>query len=585
MESSYQHDVYQREVEPQRVPAVVYDSDSIPSWKEEYLYCALCLAAATGLIILLWRYDGEVEPKLGAGLELSTVVIAIMTVFRVALSAIVETALSQGAWIWVSAARQRRKKTEPARLEDFKMFDEASRGLLGSLSLVWRPRGTHLACVGAGIIVLIHGFETFSQEMVTYAEQPTPMINLTNSLAPPPARSETWNNIVAKGFGGDQDLGLSTKAAFYDGIMASTISDLPVFCGTANCTWPVFPTLAVCGNCSETHYQQSCSTSNSCTYSTASGTFVVSPSGGSTGYRFTVAPTNTSADGPDTATQSYFSSFDIMSVSKSHTSASVEAYQCALWFCLHTYQVTVINGQQTTVLLGNWSKAEFSAASSSHNDEYYFTDIPSKMNVSPGTRYSVSMESIEVLGSFMASKMLGNSSNVDNQADYSSDWVQAMQNASSDLSAWMSRLTLSMTNDIRLSGSTDHNNRQSQYQYTGIAYVQAPYIQVEWRWVVYPISLMVLAFLYLAQTVWRTARDQVAAWKGDSLPMLFAHIDKGIHEVVRDGMDRPGGLNDQIGRTQVELVRRQNGQWLFKLPQRQVKRRQLVITDSSDEEF
>lgn len=136
-----------------------YDSDSIPSvsdlertmlstlgwWKEEYLYCGVCLAAAAGLLVLLARYDGQLEPELALGVKLSTGLVAVMTVFRVALSAIVETTLSQGAWIWVSAARQRRKKTEPARLEDFKMFDEASRGLAGSLWLIWRLRGVYVA--------------------------------------------------------------------------------------------------------------------------------------------------------------------------------------------------------------------------------------------------------------------------------------------------------------------------------------------------------------------------------------------------------------------------------------------------------
>jgi hypothetical protein len=133
-----------------------YSDDTIPSvsdlrrtirstlgwWKEEYIYAAFCLSAAAGLVALLASYDGALEPDLGAGLKLSTVTIAIMTIFRVALKAIVETSLSQGAWIWVSASRQRRKKTaEPARLEDFRMFDEASRGLWGSLVLLWRMQG------------------------------------------------------------------------------------------------------------------------------------------------------------------------------------------------------------------------------------------------------------------------------------------------------------------------------------------------------------------------------------------------------------------------------------------------------------
>lgn len=65
--------------------------------------------------------------------------------------------------------------------------------------------------------------------------------------------------------------------------------------------------------------------------------------------------------------------------------------------------------------------------------------------------------------------------------------------------------------------------------------------------------------------------------------MLFAHIDKGIHQVVANGMDVPGGLTDRVGRTQVELVRRQNGQWLFKLSQRATRRRQVTASEPTFE--
>jgi hypothetical protein len=63
---------------------------------------------------------------------------------------------------------------------------------------------SHLACVGAGIIILMQGFETFSQQMVTFEETPTPQLNDTNSFAPPPARSETWHNVIFKGVGGGE---------------------------------------------------------------------------------------------------------------------------------------------------------------------------------------------------------------------------------------------------------------------------------------------------------------------------------------------------------------------------------------------
>ncbi len=50
------------------------------------------------------------------------------TVVRVSMKGIVESSISQGAWIWVSSERQKRCKHH-ARLQDFRLFDEASRGL------------------------------------------------------------------------------------------------------------------------------------------------------------------------------------------------------------------------------------------------------------------------------------------------------------------------------------------------------------------------------------------------------------------------------------------------------------------------
>lgn len=78
------------------------------------------------------------EPEWNDSLKLSTIIIAVMSCFRLALKAVVQTCISQGAWIWVSGFR---KGKVEARLEDFKMFDEAATGLYGSLVLLWRLKG------------------------------------------------------------------------------------------------------------------------------------------------------------------------------------------------------------------------------------------------------------------------------------------------------------------------------------------------------------------------------------------------------------------------------------------------------------
>ncbi|KAI0452341.1 hypothetical protein F5B21DRAFT_506358 [Xylaria acuta] len=454
--------------------SILSDSD-IPSVHElgrtlrSTLAYLVCLAAATALVALLYAFNGMLEPSWNSDIQLSTLLIALMSVYRLALKAIIETCVGQGAWIWVSGFRK--GKTE-ARLEDFKMFDEASRGLFGP-SAHWY---SHLACVGSMITILIQGFEAFSSQMVTYTETPTVLVDKISmgaqQVAPPP-RSETWHNIVSNSFG-ETSLMLSTKAAIYDGIIAVAASDVPVSCETANCTWPIFPSLA------------------------------------------RKTPQDNSV---------------------------AQAYQCGLWFCLRSYNVTVTNGLVDRSVTAEWSKSDFVPKSSDLHDEYVFLDIPPEMNANQHTRYSVPSDSLKTLKSFMDKLARGNASQVAGALTYDSDWIQAIEAATGNLSGWISRLALSLTNEIQLTGTVRPGGNS---EYSGTAYIMAPHVEVNWYW--------------------RTAHDQVCAWKTDSLPMLFCHVSKTIHAQVRDGMDVPEGLNHHVGRTEVELIRKDNGEWVFTEP-------------------
>ncbi|EQK98038.1 arginase family protein [Ophiocordyceps sinensis CO18] len=185
------------------------DSSSFRWWTDEYRCAALCIGGIVALALVLWHFDGKLAPHFEPGIELDMIVIAIMTLIRVTLGSIVESCICQGAWIWVSKSHQARTRNR-ARLEDFKLFDEASRGFLGSLALLWRlkglwvlpvpfaPRfqgsdhqaGSHLSCLGALIIVVTHGFETFSQQMFVYVQNPTAYTNDTFRPAPAPFRSD-----------------------------------------------------------------------------------------------------------------------------------------------------------------------------------------------------------------------------------------------------------------------------------------------------------------------------------------------------------------------------------------------------------
>jgi hypothetical protein len=67
---------------------------------------------------------------------------------------------------------------------------------------------------------------------------------------------------------------LKMKAGVYNGMLSEGLEPLTASCPTGNCTWPVTPSLAVCGECSHSAYTTSCNETG-CNYTMPSGTVFV----------------------------------------------------------------------------------------------------------------------------------------------------------------------------------------------------------------------------------------------------------------------------------------------------------------------
>ncbi|KAK2034003.1 hypothetical protein LX32DRAFT_724714 [Colletotrichum zoysiae] len=159
-------------------------------WNDEYRLVAVCILGAIALGIIFKKFDKRVVPQLHGNIDFDVIIVAMFTCVRVAMSGMVESSISQAAWIWVSESRQRRTNNMRAVLQDFKIYDEASRGLWGSLCLLWRLRGRHLACIGALIVVLTHGLEASSQQLYRYEGRPVVVKSHNDPPIPAPPRSD-----------------------------------------------------------------------------------------------------------------------------------------------------------------------------------------------------------------------------------------------------------------------------------------------------------------------------------------------------------------------------------------------------------
>ncbi|KAK3987012.1 hypothetical protein QBC44DRAFT_401223 [Cladorrhinum sp. PSN332] len=449
-------------------------------WHEEFWYALLSVLSFIGLALFLKNYDGAVLPlSFGwtGGFSFETAVVALVTFMRGCMDAYVGSAVSQGAWIWVSErAQMRRKGREVPRLGDFSMFDAASRGMSGSLELLWRLRGRHLGCVGAMIIVLGRGFETFSQEMVTFEQQQRKFDNETAARAP--ARSEVWGTYIRQGLMGDILPALSTKAAVYSGIISTEIPNIAVSCETANCTWPIIPTLGACGECVTVPTDKTCNeTARMCTYSTASGTSIMNPMDSAERDAFRVSSSNGTLHPINSTSRAYFSVFDLISITQSTDEGTMASgTECALWFCVQAHRISVNNGIQNNTIVGNHSTISLALTNSAHGGEHVFVNIPTSLNTDNTTRYAVTHEAMLALRSFMTSITEGTVMTTLNAIDSSSDWVEAMSNATSwDSSRWIETFASSLTNEFRLHGSVSSSSTKS---YDGSATQLTPVVKV-----------------------------------------------------------------------------------------------------------
>lgn len=103
------------------------------SWTVEIIAFALAIASLTCIVGVLAHYKGKAMPHWPAGITLNTVIAIMTAIANAALASPLQQGLSQLKWI--SFKRRSRPIT------DMEAFDDASRGLWGSIKLLVTGRG------------------------------------------------------------------------------------------------------------------------------------------------------------------------------------------------------------------------------------------------------------------------------------------------------------------------------------------------------------------------------------------------------------------------------------------------------------
>ncbi|KAK8081066.1 D-arabinitol 2-dehydrogenase [Apiospora hydei] len=227
------------------------------SWTIEIVALSCSAAALIALIILLAQEDQKPLGDWKALFSLNTVAAILSVVLRTPLAFAVGSCLGQGKWSWFS------KRSGPVAI--FAAIDEASRGPMGSLQLLWRLKARHWVSLGALITLALVAIDPFLQAIISYEGKlalahSTGVSSLSCALeldiglleatqtSSPPYHGETgfvWCKPSKS------NIGMSTSSMI--GFVNSSTSNLAtpplITCQTGNCTWAAYSTLAFCSSC------------------------------------------------------------------------------------------------------------------------------------------------------------------------------------------------------------------------------------------------------------------------------------------------------------------------------------------------
>lgn len=340
---------------------------------------------------------------------------------------------------------------------------------------------------------------------------------------------------------------------------------MPVSCTSGNCTWPIIPSLAICGECKSQPFFKSCA-QGECTYTTSSGTSVTGIQNSFSEQTAFVVSTSTNGSGAyniSDETKLYLSVFDLFGApyNGNDFNENTNSTECALRFCIQAYEISVNKTIQLQTAIHNWS--ETSAVSHSQGNistNRNFTNIPSYMNTNAGSNYTISGLAITAYQENLVSILEGNvtAGYSDATFQYGNYFVQGVWNGSSDAHTWIKNLALSMTNNIRTMAATDN----FADLYAGTAYFNESFVHVRWARFIFPVALVVLSTIFLLLSMIETARSGVGAWKGSPLWILFMDVDEGVKGRVGGAWRRKDGVRDVVGEEKVGLVLGGEG-WRF----------------------
>jgi hypothetical protein len=534
--------------------------------------CFVSVAASLALTAILWQYKNKPSPDWPNWLSLNTIVAIFATIIKTSILLVVAQGIGQLKWSWLAVG-----SAKP--LQDLVRYDDASRGPIGSLRLLWRLRLSNvLSSLAALITVLAVATDPFAQQILRYYDCSMPVPDTSASLPRTNVVYESGGIHTAAGL---ESISPGVQSAVNAGFSYPELNP-SVNCATGNCTFTEYSTVGWCSYCEDISSQititnatnsttgfQNLTTSLPGSVSTSSdldtpGSQQMAAAGAvniSLGLDFLLGATDFGTNNPATG----FPWPDCNTTDAKETLWKCRGYgaaRCRLAPCVKTFNASVEAGKLTETLLNtstNWgvpylgSFISYILDTQCINTDERTMLIKGGYNIDPQQRwlgYNVTFDMFNLTSNTFPESMAvrsciyGSDEIFEQSLSYwfgptlagfvTGPWLfpeaplgqfegsQALQtiynygNVGFDTVAQtFENVSISLTNYMRQNGISNFS-----VPAIGIATQDRTCVAIRWAWLTYPAALVALTLLFFVLMVLQTWPSPTSA-KGQNNPGIF----------------------------------------------------------------
>lgn len=515
------------------------------SWALEYLAMMIAIAALATIFITLLLYGGKPLGSWPYSIQLNTVLSTLATIMKGFMLMPVCACLSQLKWLWYT------HKTKS--LQDFQIFDMASRGPWGVIQLLFRLKFWHMASVGGLVTLLSLASDAFVQQSVSYPPQLSAQSNSTATI-PYTQRFEMFSNSPGNPF-----VRQLLITAVYNGVHPPNLTRQP-YCPTGHCTFPDYASLAVCSNCHNvTSLLQITNMSGEFDvrkYSLPNGhTMVEDYVTGDTPFLNISAsfayplPGNTTLPLNGDALSRYQTGATITNISvitggSVSRPGNLNAWDCVLSFCVKSYHghQSLSYSEDTALDIFDELKLSVFHASRTGGSANIIIDVPWTHLTTIGNQnrtFSVPNVDLMKLQKSLAAILFGEFTVLPGGTNYVTGIAQGFYyNGLENVEKTLASIADALTDTIRM-------NSKGRIQ--GTVLIVEPFIQIQLFWLLYPLVMVILATVFLGLTVRRTQQSGVPSWRSSVLAVMEHGVNSSIQEDT--GSDLLNGFDSDLATT------------------------------------